>query len=393
MPVAHKIAEFIERSSWIRAMFEAGAKLKAEKGAENVFDFSLGNPNIEPPEKFFEVVARLAADRTPGRHAYMPNAGYPQVRAKVADYLSREHGPGFSENEIIMTVGAAGALNIVLKAIVDPGAEVVVPTPYFVEYDFYLDNHGGSVKRVPTTDTFELDIAAMAYAISEKTCAVLINNPNNPTGAVYTQESVDALAAMLTEKSKQLGKAIYLISDEPYRQIVFDGLHVPSIFAAYPNSIVVTSFSKNLSLPGQRIGYAAVHPQIADKGMLIGGMTLANRILGYVNAPGIMQLAVAELLDDAAEVAEYARKRELILGVLDEAGYEYVRPGGAFYVFPKAPIPDDVAFCKLAIEQNLLLVPGSGFMGPGYCRIAYCCDDATIINSLEAFKKAKAAAK
>lgn len=393
MPVAHKIAEFIERSSWIRAMFEAGAKLKAQKGAENVFDFSLGNPNIEPPEKFFEVVSRLVSDRTPGRHAYMPNAGYPHVRAKVADYLSRKHGPAFSENEIIMTVGAAGALNIVLKAIVDPGAEVVVPTPYFVEYDFYLDNHGGLVKRVPTTDTFELDIAALADAISEKTCAVLINNPNNPTGAVYTQESVDALAAMLTEKSKQLGKVIYLISDEPYRQIVFDGLSVPSIFAAYPNSIVVTSFSKNLSLPGQRIGYAAVHPEIADKGVLIGGMTLANRILGYVNAPGIMQLAVAELLDDAAEVAEYARKRELILGVLDEAGYEYVRPGGAFYVFPKCPIPDDVAFCKLAIEQNLLLVPGSGFMGPGYFRIAYCCDDATIVNSVGAFKRALAAAK
>ncbi|MBU4566597.1 MAG: pyridoxal phosphate-dependent aminotransferase [Desulfarculus sp.] len=393
MPVAHKIAEFIERSSWIRAMFEAGAKLKAQKGAENVFDFSLGNPNIEPPEKFFEVVSRLVADRTPGRHAYMPNAGYPHVRAKVADYLSREHGPAFSENEIIMTVGAAGALNIVLKAIVDPGAEVVVPTPYFVEYDFYLDNHGGLVKRVPTTATFELDIAAMADAISEKTCAVLINNPNNPSGAVYTQESVDALAAMLTEKSKQLGKAIYLISDEPYRQIVFDGLSVPSIFAAYPNSIVVTSFSKNLSLPGQRIGYAAVHPDIADKGLLLGGMTLANRILGFVNAPGIMQLAVAELLEDAAEVAEYARKRELILGVLDEAGYEYVRPGGAFYVFPKSPIPDDVAFCKLAIEQNLLLVPGSGFMGPGYFRIAYCCDDATIINSVGAFKRTLAAAK
>ena len=393
MPVAHKIADFIERSSWIRAMFEAGAKLKAQKGAENVFDFSLGNPNIEPPEKFFQVVSRLIQDRTPGRHAYMPNAGYPHVRAKVADYLNREHGPAFTENEIIMTVGAAGALNIVLKAIVDPGAEVVVPTPYFVEYDFYLDNHGGLVKRVPTTETFELDIAAMADAINEKTCAVLINNPNNPTGAVYTQESVDALAAMLTEKSNQLGKAIYLISDEPYRQIVFDGLSVPSIFAAYPNSIVVTSFSKNLSLPGQRIGYAAVHPDITDKGLLVAGMTLANRILGFVNAPGIMQMAVAELLDDAAEVAEYARKRELILGVLDEAGYEYVRPGGAFYVFPKSPIPDDVAFCKIAIEQNLLLVPGSGFMGPGYVRIAYCCDDATITNSLEAFKKAKAAAK
>ncbi len=390
MPVAEKIADFIDRSSWIRAMFEAGAKLKAEKGAENVFDFSLGNPNLEPPEKFYEVMARLVADRTPGRHAYMPNAGYPSVRSQVAAYLSREHGPAFTENEVIMTVGAAGALNITLKAIVDPRAEVVVPTPYFVEYDFYLDNHGGKVCRVPTTDAFDLDVAAMAEAITDKTCAVLINNPNNPTGAVYSKANIDALAAALTQKSQELGKAIYLISDEPYAQIVYDGLEVPSIFAAYPHSIVVTSFSKNLSLPGQRIGFAAVHPDIADKGLLLGGMTLANRILGFVNAPGFMQMAIAELLDDTAEVAEYARKRELILGVLDQAGFEYVRPGGAFYVFPKSPDPDDVAFCKAAQEENLLLVPGSGFMGPGYFRIAYCCDDATIINSAEAFKRVRA---
>ena len=390
MPVAKKIADFIDRSSWIRAMFEAGAKLKAEKGAENVYDFSLGNPNLEPPAKFYEVMERLVADRAPGSHSYMPNAGYPTVRAKVAEFLTRGHGPAFSENEVIMTVGAAGALNITLKAIVDPGAEVVVPTPYFVEYDFYLDNHGGKVTRVPTSDTFDLDPEAIGNAITENTCAVLINNPNNPTGAVYSAQSVAALAQVLIDKSNQLGKPIYLISDEPYSQIVYDGLEVPSIFAAYPHSIVVTSFSKNLSLPGQRIGFAAVHPDIADKGILLGGMTLANRILGYVNAPGYMQMAVAELLDDTAEVAEYARKRELILGVLDEAGFEYVRPGGAFYVFPKSPDPDDVAFCKAAQEENLLLVPGSGFMGPGYFRIAYCCDDATITNSLAAFKRVRA---
>lgn len=389
MPVAHKITDFIERSSWIRAMFEAGAKLKAAKGAENVFDFSLGNPNLEPPERFYQVLAELAADRTPGRHAYMPNAGYPPVRAKVAAYLNKLHGPAFSDNEIIMTVGAAGALNIVLKAIVDPGAEVVVPKPYFVEYDFYLDNHQGKVTRAATKDNFDLDVEAVAEAISEKTCAVLINNPNNPTGAVYSQESVDALAAMLAAKSQQLGKAIYLISDEPYRQIVYDGLSVPSIFAAYPHSILVTSFSKNLSLPGQRIGYAAVHPDIDDKALLLGGMTLANRILGYVNAPGIMQLAVAELLEDTAEVGQYARKRDLILEVLDQAGYQYTRPGGAFYVFPQSPDPDDVAFCRAALEENLLVVPGSGFMGPGYFRIAYCTDDDTIVRSLEAFKKAR----
>ncbi|MEW5914121.1 MAG: pyridoxal phosphate-dependent aminotransferase [Thermodesulfobacteriota bacterium] len=389
MPVAQKISEFIERSSWIRAMFEEGAKLKAAKGAQNVFDFSLGNPNLDPPARFYEVLAKLAADRSPGRHAYMPNAGFPPVRAKVAAYLNKEHGPAFTENEIIMTVGAAGALNIALKAIVDPGAEVVVPKPYFVEYDFYLDNHGGKVTRVATKDNFDLDVEALAAAIGPKTCAVLINNPNNPTGAVYSQESIDALAAMLRDESRKLGKVIYLISDEPYRQIVYDGLTVPSIFAAYEHSIVVTSFSKNLSLPGQRIGYAAVHPGIADKPVLLGGMTLANRILGFVNAPGIMQLAVAELLNDTADVAQYARKRELIMQVLDQAGFEYTRPGGAFYIFPKSPLPDDVAFCKAALQDNLLVVPGSGFMGPGYFRIAYCTDDDTIIRSAAAFQKAR----
>jgi aspartate aminotransferase len=390
MPVAQKIAQFIERSSWIRAMFEAGAKLKAEKGAENVFDFSLGNPNIEPPESFFKVMGKLAADRTPGAHAYMPNAGYPAVRAKVAEFLSRHASPTFSGDEVIMTVGAGGGLNIALKAIVDPGADVVVPTPYFVEYDFYLDNHGGSVKRVPSKDDFSLDVDAVAGAISDKTCAVLINTPNNPTGAVYGQSQLKDLAQALSDIGAKRGRPVYLISDEPYRDIVFDGIEVPSLFDIYPNSIVVTSFSKNLSLPGERIGYVAVHPDIADKGILMAGMTLCNRILGYVNAPGLMQRAVAELLEDTADVAQYAKKRELILKVLDDAGFEYVKPLGGFYVFPKSPIPDDVAFAKAAQEENTLVVPGSGFMGPGYFRIAFCCSDDTITRSAEAFKRIRA---
>lgn len=387
MPVAKKIDAFIERSSWIRAMFEAGAKLKAERGAENVFDFSLGNPNLEPPEAFFEVMARLAADRTPGRHAYMPNTGYPAVRAKVAKHLQAIHGVPFSENEVIMTVGAAGALNIVLKAIMDPGADIVVPTPYFVEYDFYADNHGGVVKRVPTNEDFSLNVQAIADAVTENTCGVLINNPNNPTGAVYDAQQMDQLAQALKDASARVGKPIYLISDEPYRHIIFDGLEVPSLFSQYPDSIVVTSFSKNLSLAGDRIGYAAVHPDIADKSLLLGGMALANRILGYVNAPAVLQLAIAELLDHTADMGAYAKKRDLICHVIEDAGFDFVKPGGAFYVFPKCPIEDDVKFVRAAQDENLLLVPGSGFMGPGHFRIAFCCDDDTITRSAGAFKK------
>lgn len=389
MPVAEKIGRFIENSSWIRAMFEAGAKLKAQVGPENVFDFSLGNPNLEPPEAFYQVLGRLAADRTPGLHAYMPNAGFSAVRAKVAAYLQKLHGVPFGEGEVIMTVGAGGALNIVLKALMDPGADIVVPTPYFVEYDFYADNYGGTVTRVPTLADFSLDVPAIAQAVSDKTCAVLINNPNNPTGALYSEEQIKALAQALTEVGQRRGRPVYLISDEPYSQLVYEGAQVPSIFKHYAQSILVTSFSKNLSLPGERIGYLALHPEIADKPQLAAGMALANRILGFVNAPALMQLLVADLLEQTADVAQYAKKRQLICQVLEQAGYEFTKPLGAFYVFPKCPIADDVAFVRAAQEENLLVVPGSGFMGPGYFRIAYCCSDETIERSAPAFKRVR----
>jgi len=389
MPVAKKIVEFIDRSSWIRAMFEAGAKLKAEKGPENVFDFSLGNPNIEPPESFYRTLEGLIAQRGRGQHAYMPNAGYPQVRQRVGDFLAGLHGVEFGADQVIMTVGAGGGLNVALKAIVDPGANVVVPSPYFVEYDFYLDNHGGEVKRVPAGEDFSLDVEAVAAAVDDKTCAVLINTPHNPTGVVYPESQLAELGRRLAELGERRGRPIYLIGDEPYRDIVFDGLEVPSLFQAHQHSILVTSFSKNLSLPGERIGYVAVHPEIADRQMLMDGMTLANRILGFVNAPAFMQRAVAELLGDHAEMELYAKKRDAICQVLDDAGFEYVKPQGAFYVFPKSPIPDDVAFVKQAQEENLLLVPGSGFRGPGYFRIAFCCSDETITGSAQAFKRVR----
>jgi aspartate aminotransferase len=387
MPVSKKIAEFITRSSWIRAMFEEGAKLKAKYGPENVFDFSLGNPNLDPPDRFFEVAAKYAADRTPGRHAYMPNAGYPQVRAKVADYVGQQQGVSLSENEVIMTVGAGGALNVVLKAIVDQDAEVVVPTPYFVEYDFYLDNHGGKVVRVPYGENFSLNLPAIAEAINERTCAVLINTPNNPSGAVYSKEDLQGLAKLMTEAGQRLGKPLYLISDEPYRQIVFDGVEVPPLMNLYDHTIICTSFSKNISLPGERIGYLAVNPKAADKDILVGGMTLANRILGFVNAPALMQWVVADLLEDTSDISQYARKRDLFCQVLDDAGFEYFKPQGAFYFFPQTPIEDDVAFVRAAQEENLLLVPGSGFAGPGHFRAVFCCDDSTIERSAPAFKR------
>lgn len=389
MPISLKITGFIERASWIRAMFEVGAKLKAEKGAENVFDFSLGNPILDPPEAFYQAISKLSVDRSPMAHGYMPNAGYPQVRAKVAASIAGQTGVELSENEIIMTVGAGGGLNVALKALLDPGSEVLVPKPYFVEYDFYLDNHGGTIVRVPTKEDFGLDLAAIEAAITDKTQAVLINTPNNPTGAVYGEPELKELARVLTQAGERLGRPIYLISDEPYRQIVFEGVKVPDLFSLYPHSIVVTSFSKSLSLAGERIGYIAVHPQIAEKKTLIEAMVLCNRILGFVNAPGLMQKVVAEILDETSDMNLYARKRDLICQILADAGFEFTKPKGAFYVFPKSPIKDDVKFVKAALEENLLLVPGSGFMGPGHFRIAFCVADDVIERSAGAFKRVR----
>jgi aspartate aminotransferase len=390
MPVADKMQEYMQRSSWIRAMFEAGAKLKMQYGEENVFDFSLGNPVPPPPEKFYEVMSKLSADRTPGAHGYMPNPGYPQVRQSIAGFINRNTGLKLDANDIIMTVGAAGAANIILKSIINPGDEIVVPQPYFVEYDFYADNHGGKIKRVPSGPDFSLDVEAIAGAITEKTAAVMINTPHNPTGVIYSEEELKALAEALTRASERVGRVIYLISDEPYKEVVYDGAQVPELLPLYPHSIIAYSYSKSLSLAGERIGYVAVNPDIADKQALMGSMVLANRILGFVNAPAIMQKAVAELLDETADMTVYASKRDIICGILDEAGFEFVKPKGAFYVFPKSPIEDDVEFVKTAQEENLLLVPGSGFFGPGYFRISFCCmTDEQMARSADAFKKVR----
>ncbi|MDX9788852.1 MAG: pyridoxal phosphate-dependent aminotransferase [Desulfobacterales bacterium] len=390
MAVSKKIESILTRSSWIRKMFEEGTRLKALYGDDKVFDFSLGNPNLPPPAVFNDTLVGIVKDLAPGSHGYMPNAGYPFVRKAMADMLSREHGRSVSENDVIMTCGAAGGLNVIFKTILNPGEEVLSPAPYFVEYHFYADNHGGELKTVPTNADFTLNLTALSAAVTEKTRAVLINSPNNPTGQIYSEESLAALGRLLADKSRDYGKTIYLISDEPYRKIVFDGAVVPSIWAAYSESLIVTSFSKDISVPGERIGYIAVGPDVTDKEALLGGMALANRILGFVNAPALMQRVVAAVQGATVDVGAYARKRDLLCKGLAGAGYEFIIPPGAFYLFPKSPIADDVAFVRALQEERILVVPGSGFGGPGHFRIAFCVEDTTIIHALPGFKKVMA---
>lgn len=387
MPASRIIQASIERSSWIRRMFEEGAKRKATCGAENVFDFSLGNPNLEPPAKFKQILRDLTNDPSPGQHAYMPNAGLVGTRQAVANYLNSFSRKTFSSDDIVMTVGAGGALNIVLKTILNPGEDVIIPSPYFVEYNFYLENHQGVPVVVKTHPDFSMDLDSIEKAITEKTRAVLINSPNNPTGKVYTEGELKALCQLLRHHSQRLGQPIYLISDEPYRKIVYDGLSVPSIFNLYTESFVVTSFSKDLSLPGERIGYAAINPDISDREMIIGGMVLCNRILGYVNAPALMQRAVRFLLEDSVDISIYQKKRDMLCEGLAACGYEFNKPSGAFYLFPRTPIEDDVAFVTALQEENILTVPGRGFGGPGHFRIAYCVDDKTIERAIPGFEK------
>lgn len=387
MTIAKKVQTFLERASWIRKMFEEGTQLKARYGAENVFDFSLGNPNLEPPARFKQVLVDMAKAPGPGHHSYMPNIGYPAVRQAVAEFVSSEQGLEITADEVIMTCGAAGALNVILRAILDPGDEVITPAPYFVEYGFYADNHGGILKTVPTKSDFTLDLEAIRAALTPKTKAVLINSPNNPSGQIYSKESLLQLGSLLAEEGRRLNRTLYLVSDEPYRKITFDGVKVPSIFSCYAESMIVTSYSKDLSIPGERIGFLAVNPQVTYKEDLLAGMALANRILGYVNAPALMQRTIQSLQGVCVDSAVYEQKRNLLCDGLSECGYEFVKPRGAFYLFPKSPVPDDVAFVKALQEELILTVPGSGFGAPGYFRIAFCVDDDTIRQALPGFER------
>lgn len=388
MTISKKIESIIAGSSFIRKMFEEGARLKKEYGAENVCDFSLGNPNVPPPEKFNEILREMVSTCGLDDHCYMPNTGYPLVCGSVAEYLSKEQRAPVTEKEILMTCGASGALNVALKTILDPGDEVLTPIPCFVEYKFYADNHGGVLKTVQTTTDFELDLDAIAAAITEKTKAFLINSPNNPTGQVYSETNMKALGEILEKKSQEYKRTIYMISDEPYRKIVYDGVEVPSIFESYKESIIGTSYSKDISIPGERIGFVAVNPHATYRNDLLAAMAVANRILGYVNAPALMQRVVACMQGMSVDISEYARKREMLCEGLAGFGYEFVKPSGTFYLFPRSPIPDDVEFVDALKEERILVVPGTGFNGPGYFRIAFCVDDSTIKNALPGFERA-----
>ena len=387
MSVSSKIRTSIQKASWVRKMFEEGALRKEKYGPENVYDFSLGNPNLEPPKKFGEILSKLATNNASGMHRYMPNAGFVKTREAVAHYLEDINDLSFGPEDIIMTVGAAGAINVVLKTILNPGDEVIIPAPYFMEYNFYIDNYGGVPKIVNTNPDFSLDFLAIEEALCSNTKAVLINNPNNPTGRVYRKEELVQLGELLHRNNKRREEPIYLISDEPYSKIIYNGLKFASLFNVYKESFVVTSFSKDISLPGERIGYIAVHPLMADKEIIIEGLGMCNRILGFVNAPALMQRVIPFLLGESVDVELYRQKRDFLCAGLDSAGYRFTMPEGTFYLFPETPIPDDVAFVSSLQEENILAVPGVGFGGPGHFRIAFCVENETIEKALPGFAR------
>jgi aspartate aminotransferase len=388
MAIAEKVKSCIERSSWIRKMFEEGEKLRQIHGAENVFDFTLGNPAVEPPEAFRRELRRLAEAPLPGMHRYMSNAGYEETRVAVAAAVAAHAGRPVAARHIIMTCGAGGALNVVLKTILNAGEEVIILAPYFVEYKFYIDNHGGVAREAWTNrETFELDIAAIEQEIGPLTRAIIVNSPNNPTGVIYSEASLRALGEMLARKERELGRQIYVISDEPYARLAYDGRSVPAIFACVRNSLIVTSHSKDLALPGERIGYLAANPEMDEVELFIEGAIFCNRVLGFVNAPALMQRLVASLQKESVDIGEYQQKRDILYNHLTALGFKMVKPGGGFYLFPQSPLADDIAFVRQAQQHNLLLVPGAGFGAPGYFRIAYCVDMGTIRRSLPAWEK------
>ncbi len=386
MPIAAKIQDFIDRASWIRRMFEEGARLREQYGADNVFDFTLGNPTVEPPAAFQDKLRQLAATTEPGRHRYMPNAGYPETRRAVAARLSRESGLEVGAERVVMTCGAGGALNVVLKTLINPGDEVIILKPYFVEYKFYIDNHGGRPVEVPTRHDFQLDLQAIADAITEKTCAIIINSPNNPTGVVYPAESLRDLDKLVKQVRSRGGRDIVVISDEPYARIAYDGLEVPSVFACIDNAVIVTSHSKDLALPGERIGFLAASPKLADVEAFMAGAVFCNRVLGFVNAPALAQRLVTDLQEARVPVAPYQEKRDLLYNHLTRLGFRMVKPQGAFYLFPESPLEDDVEFVRRAQNHRILLVPGTGFGAPGFFRIAYCIEREIIERSLPAWE-------
>ena len=388
MSISDRVRRGMAAGSWIRRMFEEGTALKRRYGKENVFDLSLGNPVMEPPPEFDQQLRRLADNPVPGMHRYMENAGYPETRLAVAAQLSLETGLKFTADEIIMTCGAAGALNVVLATILDPGDEVIIFAPYFAEYIHYISNHNGVARVLPTDEQFLPRLDALEAAIGAKTRAVIINSPNNPSGSVYDEELIHRLGRVLAGKEAEYGTQLFLISDEAYRRIIYDGLKCPQVWSHYGQSITVTSHSKDLALPGERIGYIAIHPGCRQRQELVDGFIFCNRTLGFVNAPALMQHVVRYLQQVTVPVGEYQKKRDFLYRHLTAMGYSVVEPRGAFYMFPRSPVADDVAFIRKLLEWRVLAVPGSGFGSPGYFRISYCVDDRTLEGSLAGFQKA-----
>jgi len=387
MAIATKIAAQCEQASWIRRMFVEGQKLKEELGEENVFDFTLGNPSVPPPPAFTARLKAVVEQATPALHRYMSNAGDPATRRAVADFLTREHGVAFEENQILMTCGAAGALNVIFKALLDPGDQVILLAPYFAEYLFYIDNHGGDPVVVETRADFSLDVAAIAAALTPRTKAVLINSPNNPTGVVYPEAALAELGQVLTAKNEAWNTTIYLVSDEPYRNIIYDRPRCPSVFQIYPHSILANSYSKELSIPGERLGYIALGPEAGSLTQLVEAMVFCNRTLGFVNAPALMQHVVQGLQGQTVDLTPYRRNRDLFYDSLIRFGYEVVKPEGAFYLFPKSFIDDDVAFVHQLRTEQILAVPGVGFGRAGHFRLAYCVEESVIARALPGFER------
>lgn len=395
MPVAGYIKETMtsKGAGVIRKMFEEGLRLKKEYGDDKVFDFSLGNPDLDPPVPVQEAIVQEAAKTEKNFHGYMPNAGYPFARQAMADKTSAEQGVSVSGDCVVMSVGAAGALNCLLKAILNEDDEVIVPSPFFAEYRHYVHNYGGKLIEVPTKNDFSIDVDAIRKALTEKTAAVLINSPNNPTGRIYSQNEIHSLAQVLEKHSSECGRMPYLICDEPYRAIAYDDKKVASSFTEYAGSVVVTSFAKNLSIPGERIGYICVNPACPDKNELVAACIFTTRILGYVNAPALFQHVVAKSWNAPCDYSLYKKRRDELVSILDDAGIEHASPEGAFYMWCKVPdafCGDDMAFTDYLKKYLILAAPGSGFGGKGWFRLAYCISEKSIIDSRQAFKKAMA---
>jgi len=386
--ISEKMIKLTQGNSVIRAMFEEGNRLAALHGRENVYDFSLGNPNFPSPEAVKNAIVEIVTNEDPvALHGYMTNAGYPEVRKAVAASLNGRFETSLGEKNIIMSVGAAGGLNVVLKTLMNPGDEIIAVSPYFVEYGNYVSNFDGKLVVVSANPSdFQPDIEALRAAITPKTKAVILNSPNNPTGVIYSEDTVKKLAAVFSEKSREYGSPVYIISDEPYRELAYDGVEVPWLTKYYKNTIVCYSWSKSLSLPGQRIGYIVIPDEIDDYELIFDAACIATRILGYVNAPALIQRVVAKCLDEKTDIDAYDANRKLLYNGLKDAGFEPVYPQGAFYMWLKTP-GDDKEFVTAAKKYNILIVPGSAFACPGYARIAYCVSKQRIENSLPAFKK------